>query len=113
MGQIAQLHVVHCAFDSTTFGVSQNDDDFNTDDFASKFHWTENVLIQNIASNTDAENIAQSLVKNQFGRSTAVNTTQNDGKRVLSFFGFVDLLQQIAVCPKVIDEAVVAVFQNL
>ena len=107
------FHLVAGPEDGPAFGVAEDEDDFGADDFCGKFHRSDDVFVEHVARDADAENVAQTLVEDEFCRGPRVDAAQNGGKRVLRFARFVDLMQQIAVDFEVVDEPIVAVAQQL
>src|SRR5690606_10204584 len=75
-------------------------------------HAPENFVGQHVASDTNAENVAESLVENQLRRSARIDAAQYRCERPLPVTRLVDLLEQISVGLKVVDEAVVAFLEE-
>ena len=88
----AQLHAVTRSLHCATAGVSQNHNQFGACQFASKLHRPDDVVVQNIPGDANAEDIAQPLIEDQLGRRTRVDATQDDGKGILPVGGNVHLL---------------------
>src|SRR5688572_12096257 len=74
-------------------------------EFAGAFHAGEDVLIERVARDANAENIAEPLIEDQLSAGPRVDAAQDNRERVLLFGCLVDLLQEIAIEPQVADEA--------
>jgi hypothetical protein len=98
--------------DSTAFGMTQHNNNLGSGYLAGKFHGSKNIVIQYIARYPDTENVAQALVKYQFGACPGINTTEDDSERVLPVSRVVHLLKQVTIHFEVVYKAHIAVFQQ-
>jgi hypothetical protein len=85
--------------------------DFCSRDPAPEFHAPQYVFVDNISSDTDAENIPEPLVEYQLGRRPAVDTAQHNGKRPLAVRCVVHLLEQVPVDFQIFYESFVSFLQ--
>src|SRR5215510_12028197 len=81
--QIAHLNTVAGALDSTASRVAEHNDKFRSGYLAGIFHTPDDVIINNIARNADAENITETLVEDEFDRRSAVHAAQRNSERIL------------------------------
>ena len=96
-GETTQLHAVASTRDGTAVGMPKHDDDFRLRNAAGKLHASQYVVIQDVASDADTENIPQSLVEDQLGRCAGVYTAEYGCKRQLPFGGLIDMPEQVPV----------------
>ena len=69
--RVAELNIVHRTLDRTAIGMADDGDQFRTRSFAGEFHAAENVVVQHIARDARAENIADALIENNFNSAAA------------------------------------------
>ena len=112
-GQVAKLQVVAGPLDCAARGMSEHHNEFRSGHVTRELETAEDVGIDHVAGDAYGEDVAQALVKDQFGRRPAVDTADNGGKRPLAVARLVGLLQQVAAGAQVVDEAGVTILEEL
>src|SRR5690606_32371058 len=77
--KMSQFYIVASPFNSAAARMSQNQNKLYAGHCSGIFQASENARGDDVACNADAENIAQSLVKNQLCRCAAVHTAEYCG----------------------------------
>jgi hypothetical protein len=77
--------------------VAQYHQEFRAHIFDGIFQAGQDIVVNNIACNPDAEEIAQSLIKNQFHGCAGIHTAQYNSKWELTFTGFIDQFKVVMV----------------
>lgn len=111
--QITKRNAVASPFDRAAIRVSHDHDEFRAERGAGKFEAADGIFGSDIARQADTKYVAQTLIKNQFGRDARVAATQNSRERELFFFGFVDQLEEVSVSAEAVQKTVVALFQKV
>ena len=96
-GEVAQFHVVHRALDGAAIGMADDGNQFCAGNFAGEFHAAEDVVIQHVAGDARAENVADALVQNDFDGLARIQAAQDHGKGILAGGGGFDVGGKIAV----------------
>jgi len=111
-GQVSPVDLVAGTDDCAALRMSQHRDYFRSRNLTRVLHAAENVIVDDVACDADAEDVSQSLVENQFSRCAGIDAAQDGGKRELPLRGEVHLLQQVPVQLQIVQKPLVPLFQQ-
>src|SRR5215831_7755622 len=75
---------LHCSRDCPTLLMPKDHNQFCPKVMYCIFDASQFVVSSDVSRNSNDKQIAQSLIKDQFGRDSRIRTTQNHGKRMLT-----------------------------
>ena len=107
-GEIAEVDVIDGALDGAAVGVANDDDEFGPGDLAGEFHAAEDVIVEDIAGDAGAKDIAHALIKDNLAGLTGIEAAQDHGEGILAGGRGMDLRGEIAGDGLAGDEAGVA-----
>ncbi len=112
-GQVAHLKIIAGAFDRTAACVAEHEDKFGTRDFAGELHAAEDVFVDKVAGDPNAEDVTETLIKNELRTYAAIDAAQNGGEGELRVAGLVHLREEISIRPKVLLKTSIALFEKM
>ena len=110
---MAEFDSVARAPDRTTLRMSEDHNEFCTRSCASELETSQDVLVENISGDSNAEDVTQPLIEDQLGRRSGVDTAQDRSERPLPIAGLIDLLQKVAIGFQIRAETRIAIFEDL
>jgi hypothetical protein len=113
LGYVAVFHTFLRTVDGAAFGVAQYHQQFGAYVFDGIFQTGQDIVVDNIACNPDAEEVAESLIKNQFHGCAGVHTAQYDSKWILFVPGFIDHFKVVVVGAQVVNKALVSFYKDV
>src|SRR5262245_62084165 len=79
---------LHCSIDGTATLMTEHDNQTRAQDIDTVLDASEALIVEHITRDSNAEQISETLVKDEFGWHTGIGTTEDDRKRVLTFDEF-------------------------
>src|SRR6266550_8390510 len=79
---------LHCGVDSTATLMAEHDNQAGAQNIDRVLDAAQAFIVEHIARYSNAEQISEALIKDDFGWHTRIGTTENDRKRVLRFRQF-------------------------
>src|SRR5436190_178388 len=79
---------LHCRVDGTATLMAKHDNQSRAHDIDTVLDASQAFIVEHIARDSNAEQISEALIKDDFGWHTRIGTTENDRKRMLTFCQF-------------------------
>src|SRR5215467_2427164 len=81
--EIAENHIVDCAFNGSARSVSQNQHDLSAGNATGKLHATQHVVIYYVTGDSANKDVTDTRVENDLGWHSRIKTAKHDRCRVL------------------------------
>src|SRR5215471_5242649 len=79
---------LHCRVDGTATLMAKHDNQARAQDIDTVLYASQAFIVKHIARDSNAEQIPEALIKDDFGWHTRIGTTEDDCKRVLTLRKF-------------------------
>src|SRR6266513_527579 len=79
---------LHCRVDGTAALVAEHDNQASAQDIDTVLDASQAFIVKHIARDSNAEQISEALIKDDFGWHARIGTTEDDRKRVLTLRQF-------------------------
>lgn len=112
-GQVAHLEIIARALDRTTACVAEQEDKLGAGDFARELHAAEDVFVDKVSRNPNAEDVAEPLIKNELCTYAAIDAAQDRGEGELRIARLVHLCEEISIRSEVLLKTSIALFKKM
>src|SRR4051812_43686214 len=96
-GQLPELRSIDGSLDGAAFAMAQNNDQLCPGELRSELGAADDVIVDDVASNASAKDIANALVKDQLRRHAGIDAADDKRKRKLSAGGRPYLAEEVAI----------------